>query len=266
MSAKEIAEGIEPILEGAQADGSYLLAVCRLDELLSGKNPVSQATVRRAVAMPNEIARKCEEFISSEKFEPLDLKIPVVDLKEMSTLLFEEIGPEWLAEKIGDVSEIDRDSFAMALGNALAFLQQRLPKMPIGRKSPLSTIESASFVRAFRTVAEPMSVLNDMLMGVLSRSQVQVLIAVYPAIHQAMSFGISMAATEALAKDPGYTVPWPKLKQISVLNLSTTVPQDLAGVLQSNFAALNANVNPETGQSVDVATGMSTNAQKLEGK
>lgn len=266
MSAKDIAAGIEPILEGAQADGSYLLAVCRLDELLRGKSPVSRATVRRAVALPKEIARKCEEFISAEKFEPLDLKMPVVDLKELSTLLFEEIGPEWLAEKLGDVSELDQDSFAMALGNALAFLQERIPKMPIGRKSPLSTIESASFVRAFRTVSEPMTVLDDMLMGVLSRSQVQTLMAVYPAIHQAMSFGISMAATEALSKDPGYTVPWPKLKQISVLNLSTTVPGDLAGVLQSNFSAPDANVNPETGQSVDVATGMSTNAQKLESK
>lgn len=266
MSAKEIAASIEPILEGAQTDGSYLLAVSRLDEILAGKNPVSKATVRRAVALPKEISRKCEEFINSERFEPLDLKMPTVDLKEMSVLLFEEIGPEWLAEKIGDVSEIDRDSFSMALNNSIGFLQQRIPKMPTGRKSPLSTIESASFVRAYRTVAEPMSVLDDMLMGVLSRSQVQTLIAVYPKIQEAMSFGISMAATEALAKDPEYTVPWPKLKQIAVLNLSTTVPGDLAGVLQGNFSAADSNVNQETGQSVDVATGMSTNAQKLESK
>ena len=266
MSAKDIAAGIEPLLEGAQIDGSYLLAVARLDEILRGKNPISRATVRRAVALPKEIARKCEEFISSEKFEPLDLKMPVVDLKEMSTLLFEEIGPEWLAEKIGDVSEIDRDQFSMALTGALSFLQERIPKIPVGRRSPLSTIESAAFVRAYRTIADPMTVLDDLLMGVLSRSQVQVLIAVYPAIHQAMSFGMNMAATEALAKDPGYTVPWPKLKQISVLNLSKTNAGDLAEVLQSNFASPDANVNPETGQTVDVATGMSTSAQKLESK
>lgn len=266
MSAKDIAASIEPILEGAQADGTYLLAVARIDELLRGKSPISASTVRRAVALPKEIARKCEEFINSERFEPLNFEMPKVDFQELKTIFFEDISPEWLAEKIGDVSEIDRDAFAVALGNALAFLQERFPKIPIGKKSPLSSLQNGAFVRVFRTVAQPMTVLDDMLMGVLCRSQVETLIAVYPSLHQAMSLGINMAATEALAKDPEYTIPWQKLKQISVLNLSTTTAGNLAGVLQANFASPDANVNPETGQTVDVATGMSTNAQKLESK
>ena len=266
MSAKEIAATIEPILDEAQTDGSYLLAVARLDELLRGKNPISRATVKRAIALPKDIARKCEEFINSEGFEPFKLDMPEVNLKELTSVLFEDISAEWLAEKIGDVSEIDKDSFAMALGNALGFLQEKIPKIPAAKRSPLSTIQSATFERTFRTVSQPMSVLDDMLMGVLSRSQVQVLLAVFPLIHQAMSYGIQMAATEALAKDPEYTIPWVKLKQISVLNLSKTTAGDLAGVLQDNFSAADANINPETGASVDVATGMSTSAQKLESK
>ena len=223
MSAKHIAESIAPLLEPARLDGSYLLAVCKLDALLRGKSPIGIATVRRAVALPKEIARKCEKFIADENFERIDLQMPEVDIKEMAALLFEEITPEWLAEKLGDVSDIEKDSFALSLGNALAFLQERIPKIPASKKTKLSELKSASFVRLFRVVSEPLSVLDDMLMGCLCRTQVETLLAVYPVLHEAMSFGMTMAATDALAKDSEYTLPWAKLKQLSVLNLSSSV-------------------------------------------
>lgn len=266
MSAKNIVETLEPVLANAEADGSFLLAVSRIDQILAGKNPISRQTVRRAVAFPKEIANKCDKFVNEKGFEPVKLEMPAVDLPRLRDIFFEEISADWLAGKIGDVSDINQDSFALALGNALAFLREKLPTIPAGKKSPLSSMESSEFSRAYRTISNPMTVLDDMLMGVLSRSQAETLQVVFPEIHKAFTFGIMTAAADALAKDPEYTLPWKKLKQISSLNLSNTVPESLAATLQANFKAENVNELPNSGQAVDVATGMSTNAQKIEAK
>jgi hypothetical protein len=266
MSAKEIVRDLMPVLEAAQTDGTYLLAVAKLDALLQGKSPISRNTVRAAVGLPAEIARRCEAFIAEPGFKPVKLEMPGVDLRELSIVLFEEIDAEWLAARLGDVSDVEQESFAAALGAALAHLQERLPKVPVSRRSRLSDMESSRFARVYRTVSNPMTVLDDLEMGCLSRSQVETLMAVFPVLHQAMVLGITSAAADALAKDEEFLLPWPKLKQVAVLTLSPTVPADLQGVLQGNFAREDAATAPQSGGSVNLAQAMSTPSQKLEGR
>jgi hypothetical protein len=144
-------------------------------------------------------------------------------------------------------------------------LQEIIPKIPASKKTKLSSLRSASFDRAYKVVSEPLSVLVDLNMGCLSRSQASTLRAVYPKVYEAMQNAFFSSASEALGKDSEFTLSWEKLKQLAVFNLNTSIPKDLQESLQANFEKAEADVDIQAGQTFNIAKNSQTNAQKIEG-
>lgn len=254
----------------AISQGEPLLAAIGIMPILkAGKLKVSDKTLKDAEELPKTITKRCYDFLKDPGFKKISLDLPQVDFLSIRETLTEPKDNLWLEEKFESLDDPDMQlELGSALQNALVYLNTKLPPLPVSitsRKTRPSDFQMSQFNRALRTVDKPLTVIGDMEMGCLSREQVKCVKAVYPNLYQLMLDSMQAAVIAISAKDPEYVVPYAKLKQLSVLLLSDTVPGDLQTILQDNFNKQEEHKEgPNLKGSADpIETGMSK-AQKVE--
>ncbi len=232
-------------------NGEALLAITGFDPVLKkGPVKISQLNMKRAANLSSQVYRMCKEFLTEKEFMKGSLDLPKIDFLEMLDAINATVDENWLADKISEVPEWLQPDYALVLGQAFEHLRQAIPVLPVSitsRQTRPSDFQLSRFNRAYRTISNPMSVMDDLLKGFLSRSQVDTLITVYPELYSLIKDNLMLVATELTAKNKDYQVPYNKLKQISVLLLSSVVPPDLQTVLQANFIKQEEPANSNSG-------------------
>jgi len=236
QAAREVMLDADPASLASMEDASALLAVIGLPALMKkGALRVSEATKARAVKFPFEVSKRMLRFLETQDFEKLKLELPKTDLSALRDEFSREIDASWLAEKLTDLDDEDKISFAQMVGKAYAYLLAKIPPLPTSfRPVKASDFVSASFMRRYRTVSDPMTVISDMEMGCLSIEQVKTLAEVYPNLHEMMKTALLSAATDVM-RDPDYIIPYKKLKMVAILTLQPMLGSSLQEVLQTNF-------------------------------
>jgi len=248
MSAKDVKEAllsdIDPLAFASMDDSSALLAVVGLPAIMKkGSLNVSASVLKKATHLPMEVSRRMLGFLKEPDFKKIALNLPKVDLNDIRDEVTRQIDSEWLAEKLETLDEEDKLAFGQMVSKAYAYLLSKIPPLPTSfRPTRPSDFVSATFMRRYRTISDPMTVVADMEMGCLSVEQVKTLAEVYPNIYEMMKTALLSAATEVMS-DPDYVIPYKKLKMVAILTLQPMVGASLQEVLQSGFQA------PEEGES-----------------
>lgn len=134
---------------------------------------------------------------------------------------------------------------AEALGNraisGIQFLQSKIPKRPYDAIFPTqndkpyqpSSIELAKFERYLQVVDNPLSVLEDIQAGTVTREHIEALQKVYPSIYSQ----IQQSVLKELQTKSSAEIPYNRKVQLSML---LNIPGD-ASLLGTNIAALQSN-------------------------
>ncbi len=271
MSLESIKQPIADKVIAPLTDGSTLLAVVPVSQILSkGGIKQPESALKRAGKLPDEILKRCKTFLLEPKFEKINLNLPKIDFLDINEKLSEAVDQRWVAEKLSHLPNLEsQQSFSLALGKAFEYLRMQIPKIPVSitsRASRPSDFEVSRFNRIYRTVDDPMTILSDLEQGCLSREQVITLEAVYPSLYILIKEGLLSSAIEITSKDKEFVVPYPKLKQISVLLLSSTVQPDLQSILQDNFEKASADEVPTRGGALNLAESAETNISKMQNR
>lgn len=265
MSAKFVEENVQTNLEEAVANGSALLAVIGLERAIGSKLKINKKDINAAVSLGEAVAKRLVAFIAQDGFDKIKLNLNDRPFIELRNLLVDNFNEALLADQLEAIADADLAlSFSLVLNDAVTFLQSRIPQLP-ARHANLkpSDFRVASFMRAWRTISDPMTVIGDLEMGCLSNDQVKVMKQIYPALYELMANAMVTAVSQKMV-DPDYIVAYPKLKQISVLLQQPLVAEDLKGVLAAAFKSPDANVAPGGGGAMDPMASVATQNQKLE--
>lgn len=132
--------------------------------------------------------------------------------------------------------------------SALQFLQSKIPKRPYealfpsGKEKPYepSSMELAKFERYLQIVDNPMSALEELQSGTLTREHVEALQKVYPALYSHMQ----QQVLDQLQDEDEGAIPYAKKVNLSML---LNIPGD-ASLLGKNIAGLQSTFQPESGE------------------
>jgi len=244
QAVREIVLDADTNALASMEDASALLAVVGLPALMKkGPLRVSEGIKNNVAQLPMVIGKRMLAFLEATDFEKIKLNLPKEDLNRLRDEFASQIDESWLAEKLVEVEEEDQLAFGQMVSKAYAYLLSKIPPLPTSfRPTKPSDFVSATFMRRYRTISDPMTVVSDMEMGCLSVEQVKTLAEVYPNIYEMMKTALLSAATEVMS-DPDYVIPYKKLKMVAILTLQPMVGASLQEVLQSGFQA------PEEGES-----------------
>jgi len=264
VSIKTIEQTVRTELETAAGDGSALLAVVGLERILGKALRLSAGDIKRAGGLAQTIAKRCAAFLDADKFLTVKLNMPSQSFAELRDLVV-GMSEDQLATQVAAIADEDlKTSFAASVHVALGVLQQRVPKTPARyRDERPSEFHAAGFLRAWRTISDPLTVIGDLEMGCLSVDQVRTVQTVYPVLYTLMTNAM-LAAVIDKSTDPAYITPYPKLKQIAVLLQQPLVGEDLAGLLSKAFDHADADKPEPDGQVPDVGSASATSLQKTE--
>lgn len=148
------------------------------------------------------------------------------------------------------------ESTQATLVKGIQFLQSKIPTSPsdgqldgttmFQKPYQPSNIELAKFERYLQAVESPLSTLDDLENGTLTREHVEALQAVYPQIYDRMR----EMAVQKTTEDKEHVISYNKRIQLgTLLNIDTDpslLPQNIAG-LQSMFAGQNEPTQPQQG-------------------
>jgi hypothetical protein len=249
--------------------GESLAAVVGLSKLLNRKPVIIyKYVVNQAAAMDETIDKRLAVFLDEPKFKKVDLGFDKLNYQEIRDLVAAGVDEEVLASNL---EQIQSEDLALALSSVVlrahGYVRDRIPKSTVRFKiEKPSDFQAAEFLRVWKVVSEPLSILDDLEMGCLASSQVATLKAVYPRLLEVMASSMMDAVADKIAADPKYLVPYPKLKQIAILLEQKLVPEDLKGLLQNNFKSGNKEdaAQAQGGQVPDLAKAEATQIQKLD--
>lgn len=232
-------------LIAAAEDGSALLAVVGLARVVGPRRlRVTTGDVRRAGALATSAARRMSSFLEEKRFSKPDLSTQgFAEVRDL-VLGFEERLPVAL----GAVSDAElQASLGASVTSCMTLLRSRMPKVPNRPDARPSDFASAAFLRAWRTLDNPMTVLDDLDAGCLCRDQVDVLKACLPAVYELFANAAMAAVVDRVAREPSFVVPYPRLKQLALLLQQPLVPPDLKTLLEQTFSAPEPSQEANTG-------------------
>lgn len=248
--------------------GESLAAIIGLRKLLDPK-PLTlyKYIVDKAATLDKAISSRIKVFLDEPKFKKVDLGFDKLDYVATRDLVTAELTADILASNL---ESIESEELSLALTSVIlkahSYIRDRIPKSTVRFKvDKPSDFQAADFLRTWKVVSEPLSVLDDLEMGCLASSQVATLKAVYPKLYELMVSSTMDMIADKIAEDPEYLVPYPKLKQVAVLLDQKLVPEDLQGLLQNNFKSGEKEESSKTSsQAPDIAKATATNIQKLD--
>ena len=251
-----------------EESGEALASVVGIVDAMLGKVKFSDSTIMQSTKVGKKVSAAIKEFLN-EPFSPIKLELKDYDFRKLYDAVFEVRDVDWLAAAIENVP---LDQAAIVSGKLLELIEilknvtPRLPMSIASSKARINEFEVSRFNQTLRVLDEPLELLKELNMGCLSRGQVVTLATAYPNLYQLINETLQLQATELVAKDPEFQLPWEKLKQVSVLMLSNTIPADLQGLLQSNFQKEDATEQAARMDGVDIAKVNETKVNRLENK
>ena len=263
-------------------DGTALLATLGLDWFLakgSRARSIKERDLRAASTLQNNLKARFRAFLDTPTFSK-PAKGQLVTDKELAEVRDEVVAfasaTDLMAARLSYISDPTyRLVVGDAVNRAVAVLRDRIPPAPRrGDTAKTGDFKSASFMRAYRTLSQPLSLVDDMEVGYLCRDQVDTLAEVFPALYEDMATALleSVIEREAeLGAQDGTIIPYKKLKQIAVMLRQPLVSEDLKGLLAQNYSQTeqeqSASPGKSTGGQLDVNPGQSlTQLQKREFK
>jgi hypothetical protein len=231
-------------------EGELLLAVVGVEAVLErGPLRVTAAHRGEAARLPSAIRRHLRRFLTSPDFDT-ESAMERFDHKRVLELLTEPMDAEAVEDNLRGFDDADEAlAFAAAAGRAVAYLQERLPRRSrqtaMGPKpSPPSDQDVSRFRRAWSAVERPLSVLEDLCEGVLSRDQVQALEAVYPALYEECKASLFRELAAVAAGRPTWELDHEKDKLLQVFLQASTWNASLKAALQKTFGEPEAEAAP----------------------
>lgn len=260
-----------PTINTVVQDGSALIATLGLDWFVSSPNkvrPITDAQLKKAAKLADELRRDFREFLSTPYFsKPVPGQLDLGSFEQVSDALI-AFNEDMLAVRLSAIADPE---YKLMVGQtvtaAVNTLRERIPPTPVrslDRRTPSTTFKSASFLRAWRTLSDPLSLVRDMEVGYLCRDQIDTLAAVFPGLYEFMSTALLEAIIDH-ESTTGEPIPYKKLKQIAVFLGQPLVSEDLKGLLAQNFSSQEQ--EPSLGQGMGGAsapTSSLTNLQKRE--
>lgn len=251
--------------------GELLLAVIGVDAFLESKGPVRMTAEKRkqAARLPSRIRAACRRFFASDDFDRGGSALPAFDYRKALDALTEPPSETLLEERLrGFANDEERLAFAAAVGRALSFLQNVIPKRSRVTATGVTPVapsgqDVSRFRRAHAVLQDPMTVLEEWNEGILSADQVAALAQVFPAVYQDVRDQVIDALAAAVARRPKMQLPSRKDRALQTLLQASTWNKDLAKDLQRNYAKAEPAQKPEGGGTLKVDTeGMQTPTQR----
>lgn len=145
-------------------------------------------------------------------------------------------------KSLNEVAPMISSSLNIAAGRATQFLASKLPAQdqpsPFEKPFQPSPSELAKFNRYYQTVENPLSVLQHVKNGTLSKEHMETLESVYPKLYAEMQNSVMDKITTKLTKDPG-SVPYSTKLMLSMFtgqDLSNSLKQQNISSAQQAFA------------------------------
>jgi hypothetical protein len=205
--------------------------------------------------------------LDEAKFKKVDLGFNKLNYLETRDLVAPDVDVDVLASNL---ESIESEDLSLALSGVIlkahSYIRAKIPRQTTRFKAEKpSDFTAAEFLRTWKIVSDPMSIIDDLEMGCLCTSQVATMKAVYPNLYEIMKSAAFEAVATKIADDPEYLVPYPKLKQLTILLQETLVPEDLKSMLQANFKGGNEEEQAKSGKApTGIAKQNATGLEKLQ--
>lgn len=217
------------------------------------------------------------------KDSPTKPKTPQEGFKNLQKNLLDLADPEKAPDffrrgNIQDAAPQTHLASQAVLASAASFLQQKLPTSYasqgalsnlLNKPHTPSTIEMSKFQRYLEAVENPLSVINNLKEGKVSRESIEAIQAVYPKLYEK----IQMEVMEKIQTSPE-SITYPKRLQLGIL---LSIPTD-AALVPSNIEALQSHykeseqsqtggaLSPTAASKLDMAESTATEVQKVSNR
>lgn len=233
--------------------------------LLQQQPKLTKVAISSIANLHSDLKKSFKEFLTTPKFKKLDLNFNKVSFEEAQAAVSKMLDAEQLATSIPVMDSVDLTSNLIdVVVKAHTKLQSVLPKKPARSGFKPGDFIAADFLRQFRTINDPLTVVRDMEMGCLSNSQVLTIREVYPELYKVMNEILVETVVELTADDANFVIPYAKLKQAAILLQNKLAPEDLQTLLQDNFKSQDE--KKSSGKEVDLPASNPTQQQKMEQK
>ena len=205
------------------APGELLMAVTGLTPALRpGPIRITQGVLAQAnpVAWDKKIKRRLLRFLQGK--DPKD-EPPDFDYDEICDLLPEMQTEARNVENLaGFQTQFLAEKYAEQLGAAVGYVQREIPDKtaPVvigGQRLRAPDQEIATFARKYRVMDMPLLVLDEMCRGWLVDEQVEALVAVYPAIYDAIRRTVLETIVATSLGRKGWRLPYEQDLQLGIL-------------------------------------------------
>jgi len=246
--------------------GQKILAITGVLPFLEGKPlRVTMTQADMADRIQGRIRKSIKRFLT----EPaLEAPKPVEFDYKRALKLLTEINEN----RLGDQMQDEASGFAVAaLGPVLQHLTSIAPRRSItgltGTKAiPPSDAEISRFRRAWAIANDPLSILNSLEAGAVSRDQSSDLATMYPAIYDDMREAVFLVLVDVKAQRAKFELSPRKDKALQAFLRTRTWNASLARDMQSAFAAKEDEGEPPRKRVPELAEGAALPTRRIEAR
>lgn len=252
----------------AVSDGSALVATIGLDRLLNDKVLlVKKSDINKASKLQESLSDRLSEFLDSDKFEKIKLGFDRNQFIPKRDLVV-NFNVDILAENLTNIEDEDlKSSVSLLIVDIVSLLNSKIPVVVSRYKDSFpSDYKVSEFIRAYNTLSNPISIVDDLEMGCLSSTQVELVKNIYPSLYELIKSVLLEQVIDKVSESD-YVIPYNKLKQISILLQQSVVSEDLKKLLGSNFTnEKDGEVNVKGKGDFSNITATSSEKKELKGK
>ena len=239
------------------------IVTMNLEPFFADKIKITNNILSSISKVEKQLIEMFQEFIATPKFKKVDLGFNKLNYNQAQQFVSVALDAETLGSRLPTFESADLQfNLIQQIIKVYNYLQNNLPKVTV-RSMP--DFVAADFLRMYRTLTNPATVLTDLEMGCLSTSQIELLKQFYPAYYSLITTTLTEVIVNATAEQgETFTIPYPKLKQMAILLQNATVPEDLQSLLQSNFTK--ENKTEQGSKKFELPASNPTQLQRLEAK
>ncbi len=170
--------------------------------------------LRAATEMGDTAYGIIRDSVADKGFAPVPT-MPPFDYDAVRDMVAQDTTLDIMTQRAADIDSDLMEELAPHIGRVLEYLKLKLPSVTIktltgDKPAEPSDTAVARFRRTWRVANRPLSVLEDMAAGIVTRNQVRDLVAMYPQLAQATQDMLVEELALAKARDPDISFSWPK--------------------------------------------------------
>lgn len=193
-------------------------------KVINGKAQIQDSHINQVLVAEEKIKNKIKKWMQSPEMEPFVLR--EVDIKAVSKILISE-------NELVYQDQQEQELWSYASVKVIPKLQEMLPpyfsKKIKYKKDMLVEQEWATY---YHTLNNPLSIMEDLLSGVLTTKQVLLLKEVFPAIYDVYNTACVSALLEVTDAEGENDIVYKKRKQIGILLQQPELPFNLFELIQ----------------------------------